>query len=171
MFVEIKFQLGDKDLTNEVQGSSKSRLQSALNFQLEDLSEFGMKLSKCDFNDANLQSTLQSLMDMLKDKGPSAIEIELQKLSPEGGGSMKLMEKFIYLCKYVMESAFDFEAVQSYCALFLKLHADTILENNELSDALSKLQLTQEDSWNNLKKDIIGASALVTFCKSSLVSN
>ena len=169
--VEIKFQLGDKDLTNEDQGSSKSRLQSALNFQLEDLSEFGMKLSKCDFNDTDLQSTLQILMDMLKDKGPSAIEIELQKLSPEGGGSIKLMEKFIHLCKYVMESAFDFEAVQSYCGLFLKLHADTILENNELSDALSKLQFTQEDSWNKLKEDIIGASALVTFCKSSLVSN
>ena len=169
--VEIKFQLGDKDLTNEVQGSSKSRLQSALNFQLEDLSEFGMKLSKCDFNDTDLQSTLQILMDMLKDKGPSAIEIELQKLSPEGGGSIELMEKFIHFCKYVMESAFDFEAVQSYCGLFLKLHADTILENNELSDALSKLQFTQEDSWNKLKEDIIGASALVTFCKSSLVSN
>ena len=110
-------------------------------------------------------------MDMLKDKGPSAIEIELQKLSPEGGGSIELMEKFIHFCKYVMESAFDFEAVQSYCGLFLKLHADTILENNELSDALSKLQFTQEDSWNKLKEDIIGASALVTFCKSSLVSN
>merc|ERR1712020_795683 len=45
--VEIKFQLGDKDLANEDQVSSKSRLQSALNFQLEDLSAFGMKLSKC----------------------------------------------------------------------------------------------------------------------------
>ena len=170
--VEIRFQLGEKDLSNEDQHTSKSRLQSQLNFQLEDLTEFGEKLSKCDFNESNdLESLLQALMTILKDKGPSAIEIELQKLSPEGGGSIKLMEKFIYLCKYVMESAFDFEAVQSYCALFLKLHADTILENDELSDALSKLQLTQEESWNKLKVDVIGASALVTFCKSSLVSN
>ena len=110
-------------------------------------------------------------MNMLKDKGPSAIEIELQKLSPEGGGSIKLMEKFINLCKIVMESAFDFEAVQSYCALFLKLHAETILQNDDLSDALTKLQFTQDDSWNKLKMDVNGASALVAFCKSSMISN
>ena len=169
--VEIKFQLGDKDLSNDDQ-SSRSKLQTALNFQLEDLSEFGKKLSTCDLNNEHeLESTLQRLMNMLKEKGPSAIEIELQKLSPEGGGSIKLMVKFMILCKMVMESAFDFEAVQSYCALFLKLHADTILENVELSDALTKLQFTQENSWAKLKTDINGASALVTFCKSSLVSN
>ena len=170
--VEIKFQLGEKDLSNEDENSSNSRLQSALNFQLEDLSEFGEKLSKCDFNNQNeLQEKLHILMNMLKDKGPSAIEIELQKLSPEGGGSIKLMEKFINLCKIVMESAFDFEAVQSYCALFLKLHAETILQNDDLSDALTKLQFTQDDSWNKLKMDVNGASALVAFCKSSMISN
>ena len=106
-------------------------------------------------------------MNMLKDKGPSSIEIELQRLSPEGGGSVKLMIKFVNLCRYVMESAFDFEAVQSYCALFLKLHSDTILENTEVCDALSKLQNTQEKSWKELNYDMTGASALVTFCKSS----
>ena len=64
-----------------------------------------------------------------------------------------MMEKFINLCKIVMESAFDFEAVQSYCALFLKLHADTILQNDDLSDALTKLQFTQDESWHMLKID------------------
>ena len=110
-------------------------------------------------------------MNILKEKGPSSIEIELQKLAPEGGGSIQLMVKFVDLCRSVMESAFDFEAVQSYCALFLKLHADTIIEHEELCDALSKLQINQKESWRSLNDDISGGSALVTFCKSSLVSN
>lgn len=169
---EIAFQLEENKDTSDELPSLNSSLQKSLNFQLEDLSEFGETLSKWDVNDEhNLSSTLQILMTMLKDKGPSSIEIELQKLSPEGGGSIKLMIKFVNLCRFVMESAFDFEAVQSYCALFLKLHSDTVLENNDICDALSKLQITQEKSWKDLKYDMTGASALVTFCKSSLVSN
>ena len=169
---EISFQLDLNDEhAEDNEGNTKSRLQSAMNFELEDLTKFGETLSKWDVYDKLDLSNIQELMNILKEKGPSSIEIELQKLAPEGGGSIKLMVKFVDLCRSVMESAFDFEAVQSYCALFLKLHADTILEHAELCDALSKLQITQEESWKSLNDDISGGSALVTFCKSSLVSS
>ena len=59
---------------------------------------------------------------MLKEKGPSAIEVELQNLAPEGGRSLELMAQFLRLTARCLRSKFNYELTQSYLALFLKLH-------------------------------------------------
>ena len=89
-------------------------------------SAFGQKLSQMKGDDDEDDSTgtpsSEDLMSMLKEKGPSAIEVELQNLAPEGGGSLELMAQFLRLTARCLQSKFNYELTQSYLALFLKLH-------------------------------------------------
>ena len=109
-------------------------------------------------------------LDVLKDKGPSAIEIEIKNLSPEGGGSVQLMEKFLRFVAKGLESKFHFDLVQSYLALFLKLHGDSAIEHASIAAALKELQDVQEQSWTELKSDMKSGASLISFCKSSLIT-
>ena len=89
-------------------------------------SAFGQKLSQMkgddDEDDSTETPSSEDLMSMLKEKGPSAIEVELQNLAPEGGGSLELMAQFLRLTARCLRSKFNYELTQSYLALFLKLH-------------------------------------------------
>ena len=91
------------------------------------------------------------MLESLLELGPSAIDLELRSLAPEGGGSLGLMESFLKMIRWnpcinhlmhpIDEVLFDlifvrlelkagrnFEAVQSYLGLFLKLHGETVAE-------------------------------------------
>ena len=77
--------------------------------------------------------------------------MELVSLSPEGGGSIELMATFLNLLLVTLEVHQDFEAVHAYLGLFLKHHSDTVIENEELIEALTNLQPVLNQSWSDLK--------------------
>lgn len=68
-----------------------------------------------------------ALMEELKKVGTSAIEIEIRSLSTEGGGSPALLKQFIALLSHSLLTNRDFELVEAYCGLFLKVTPDLII--------------------------------------------
>jgi len=131
----------------------------------QNFTSFGQKL--WDFR-ANLKTTL---LGDLKAMGPSAIDMELVSLSPEGGGSVELMATFVRLLQITLEAHQDFEAVHAYLGLFLKHHSDTVIENDELIEALTNLQPVLNQSWSELKNTLSSAATLVSFAKNSLLTS
>lgn len=63
----------------------------------------------------------KSPLNLLKDMGPSNIETELRGLSPDGGGSVKIMQSFLKMIGTMLDTKCDFELAQAYLALFLKV--------------------------------------------------
>merc|ERR1711974_127960 len=166
---ELKFDIPDKDPEGEL--SSKILTSSAADFE-RNYSAFGQKLSQMkgeDDDDSTRTPSSEDLMSMLKEKGPSAIEVELQNLAPEGGGSLELMAQFLRLTAICLRSKFNYELTQSYLALFLKLHSEYIIQSPELMESLKSLQGVQDQSWTELKKTMGTGASLVGFCKSSTV--
>uniref|UniRef100_A0A4W3JGH9 WD repeat domain 36 n=1 Tax=Callorhinchus milii TaxID=7868 RepID=A0A4W3JGH9_CALMI len=58
---------------------------------------------------------------LLKEMGPSGIDIELRGLAPEGGGSLDVMQSFLRVISCMLGTKRDFELAQAYLALFLKM--------------------------------------------------
>lgn len=61
------------------------------------------------------------ILNRFKELGPSAIDVEIRSLSPEGGGSIEAMEQFLMFCNHVLESKKCFELVNAYLGLFIKV--------------------------------------------------
>jgi len=53
---------------------------------------------------------------------PSAIDSEFRSLSPDGGGSLQAMETFMKFLLFQLRSSQDFELVEAYLGLFLKVY-------------------------------------------------
>ncbi|KAF4517408.1 hypothetical protein B566_EDAN005017 [Ephemera danica] len=88
---------------------------------------------------------------MLKGMGPSALDVEVLSLAPEGGGSVEAMRRFLgLLCKMLVVKK-DFELSQSYLALFLKHHATLVMTEPVLVSALRVLQPCQLEAWKSLE--------------------
>lgn len=91
----------------------------------------------------DLDERFGELMEDLKSKGPSAIEVEITSLSPLGGGSLELMNKFLKLVLCTLKSRKNFEAVQAYLGLFLKLHSDIIIDSPDMIETIAEIQSEQ----------------------------
>ena len=61
------------------------------------------------------------MLRVLMAKGPSALDLEVRALAPEGGGSLGLMQQFIAMVHSGLQARRHFEAVQAYLGLFLKV--------------------------------------------------
>lgn len=77
--------------------------------------------SNCIFN----VLTDDSPLSILKNLGPANIEIELRGLSPDSGGSIKVMQSFLRMIGAMLDTRCDFELAQAYLALFLKVNEQT----------------------------------------------
>lgn len=60
-------------------------------------------------------------MELLKGMGPSAISVEFHTLGPEGGGDVKQLVDMIHFFKFQLEGRRDYEMVQAYMQVFLKV--------------------------------------------------
>lgn len=128
--------------------------------------QFGKKIMDSD----DLDENCDTIIELLKAKGPSAIEIEISSLAPEGGGSKELMIKFLKLVLSTLKSRKNFEAVQAYLGLFLKLHSDVVMQSSSMMKVIGDIEEEQERSWTDLKGQLTSSSALLAFYKSSLVA-
>ena len=142
------------------------KLQTLTGLLGPNFTQFGKKINDSE----DLDTDCDAIIEMLKAKGPSAIEIELTSLAPEGGGSLELMAKFLQLISSVLKSRKNFEAAQAYLGLFLKLHSDVVLADSDMVQIISEIYSEQEKCWNDLKGQMTSSAALVAFYKSSLIA-
>lgn len=102
----------------------------------------------------------------MKKMGPSAIDMEVRSLSEDMGGSVELMEKFMQYLLYLMTTRKNFELANSYLALFLKVHANTISLEDDLVSILEKIKEVQTLVWSNLHVSFNKNLCLVSYLKS-----
>ena len=61
-------------------------------------------------------------MKLMKSMGPSAIDGEFRSLGPEGGGSLDQLVNFMKFLLDGLRKREDFELVEAYLGLFLKVN-------------------------------------------------
>jgi hypothetical protein len=98
--------------------------------------------------------------------GPSAIDIEFRSLSVEMGGSIELIEKLMQFILYLSTARTNFELANAYLALLLKVHGDSISQEDQLIRVLEQIKEIQSLVWTNLKLNINKSICLVGYLKS-----
>jgi U3 small nucleolar RNA-associated protein 21 len=102
----------------------------------------------------------------MKAMGPSAIDIEIRSMSVEMGGSIDLLQIFLQFILYLLSTKKNFEIANAYLALFLKLHAETVSQEEVLIDLLEKIKEMQSLAWTNLEMNLNKNLCLVSYLKS-----
>ncbi|XP_007486659.1 WD repeat-containing protein 36 isoform X2 [Monodelphis domestica] len=111
----------------------------------------------------------ESPLNVLKELGPSAIEIELRSLSPECGGSVKLMQSFLKMIGAMLTTKRDFELAQAYLGLFLKLHLKILPSEAVLLEEMTALSSQLEETWIHLQSLFNQSLCVLNFIKSALL--
>ncbi|CAB4068911.1 UTP21 [Lepeophtheirus salmonis] len=146
------------DLSSKINTDNEKNTEPSVS--IVDYTEFGEKL----INEIKDEGLIK-LVDDLTTKGPSAIDIEITSLAPvilyknklfmyvcnnfffihlEGGGSIQLMVQFLKMIIAALKTNRNFESIQAYLGLFLKLHSDTIMEKEELYNMLEEIMSLQK---------------------------
>jgi len=126
--------------------------------------EFGTSLGQ-----AKSQEDFQSAIKSLLEKGPSAIDIEVRSLGPEGGGTISALCQFLEMIKAGIQSNTNFEALQSYLSLFLRVHGEVVSNEEELVNVLREIETLQDQRWGSLQGELDESLCLVKFFKSSFL--
>ena len=135
-----------------------------LNLGFTSFTEFGTSLGQ-----AETEEQFLAVIKTLMEKGPSAIDIEVRSLGPEGGGTISALCQFLEMIKVGLRSNTNFEALQSYLSLFLKVHGDVVSQEEELLQVLRDIQALQDESWSSLQAELDESLCLVKFFKSSFL--
>lgn len=80
-----------------------------------------MALSFCNFDGTPL--SVEPLMELLKGLSPASIDSEFRNMAPDAGGSVDWMEYFMEFLLDQLKTNKNYELVQSYLGLFLKVRA------------------------------------------------
>ena len=86
-----------------------------------------MALSVCNFDVTPL--SVEPLMELLKGLGPASVDNEFRNMAPDAGGSVEWMEYFMEFLLDQLKTNKNYELVQSYLGLFLKVRVKRILLN------------------------------------------
>lgn len=124
------------------------------------LSPFGKRLDAAKSIDEYVAA-----INMLKEMGSSAVDIEIRSLSPNSGGTSHLMQQFVTAMQQHLDTNLDFEVTQAYLALFLKLHWDEISLDEETLAKTKIVASTQKQSWERIQKEFNICMGLVNFFK------
>lgn len=101
--------------------------------------------------------------------GPSAIDTEIRSLSPYIGGTTHLLSQFLTAISTVLESKRNYEVVQAYLGLFLKVHGSYISEERELCSRAEKLSGVLKESWSTLQTNFESTLCLVSFFMNAVI--
>ena len=73
--------------------------------------------------------SVEPLMELLKGLSPASIDSEFHNMAPDAGGSVDWMEYFMEFLLDQLKTNKNYELVQSYLGLFLKVRVKRILLN------------------------------------------
>lgn len=117
--------------------------------------------------DQGSQSTDDDFIEYFKNLSPSTADVEIRSLSVgdnEAGGNELL--HFIQALTSRVAARKDYELVQAWMAVFLRLHSDIIMESQPLLSALAEWKRYQAQECARLD-DLVGyCSGVVGFLRS-----
>lgn len=141
--------------------------------QQSKLVNLGVLAQKSDFymqlEEALSSSNYTSPLNILKQMGPSNIDTELRSLSPDGGGSIKVMQSFLRMIETMLNTKYDFELAQAYLALFLKLHLKILSSEPTLLAELTRLSPQLEEIWIHLQGLFNQSLCILNYMKTALL--
>ncbi|KAL4707333.1 hypothetical protein ACJJTC_019871 [Scirpophaga incertulas] len=114
------------------------------------ISAFGKKLVNCQCEQDYIEC-----IDHFKTLSPAAIDVEVTSMSPDVGGSIEVMKRFMSMLHTMLLSNRDFELAQSYLTIFLKKHTQTITDNQDLRDTLEAVEENAANAWNKLQNRLL----------------
>lgn len=160
--LETTFDLSKSNAEEEDENSlQKSRLLSSRQLGIDSLLTSMLK------ENHPKRSTL--IIETLKKLSPSETDVEFRLLGPDVGGSIETLSQFIKVLIDITKSGKDFELIQSYLSLFLKLHGDTISTNDDLKEVCQELLLTTKNNWLHCQELLNQSICLVNYFKSATV--
>ncbi|KAJ3972683.1 Utp21 specific WD40 associated putative domain-containing protein, partial [Lentinula raphanica] len=151
--VETRFAVeGKKDDT--VQKSSR-RLEQGTQ---EAESVFSQRLFGDDSN-----GDYEDFFSFAKSLSAAALDLELRSL-----GTLHSLRTFINALRQRLLSHQDFEAVQTFLNIFLRMHADIIISNSELHEDVEKLMIVQRSESQRLLELVASSLGALGFVRDTL---
>lgn len=95
------------------------------------------------------------LIEHLKSLSPSAADIEIRSLNPQG--SSNELVGFVAALTYRLKQKSDYELVQAWMSVFLRIHGETVAQDPDLVEALREWRTEQAKEAKRL-------GALVGYC-------
>jgi len=139
--------------------SSEAKSRTFTNF-----TEFGAALGQAETKEDYI-----GMVGSLLEKGPSAIDLEVRSLGPEGGGTLGLLLQFLKMLTAGLETNLNFEILEAWLGLFIKVHGDIVAGEEALSNEARSIQMRRAAKWSQLDKEIDSSLCMVTFFKSSFL--
>ncbi|XP_026474515.1 WD repeat-containing protein 36 [Ctenocephalides felis] len=132
------------DLNKE---KSDSGIHRTLNSEvIHNLTPFGKLLEE------SIESNIfDSVIEGIKNMGPSRIDFEINSLSQIGNATEGIMLQFLKMIDFMYSTNKDFELAQAYLGLFLKVHADIISKSELLRNYLNTITKSQSKRWKILE--------------------
>ncbi len=155
--VNIKFDLSDVQNQNKV--PSDRIIQTN---KLESSTLFAKLLLKADDDD-----DYEEAAEKLKGLSLSVIAFEINALSPESGGSLHLMSKFLKMLIVMFKSKKCFEIASAFLAQFLKAHCSLLAKELELIVLVESLYKLHDECWSNLEAKLLYSISLSKFFMNS----
>ncbi|KAH7889440.1 Utp21 specific WD40 associated putative domain-containing protein [Phlebopus sp. FC_14] len=101
--------------------------------------------------------------DYVKSLSPAAVDIELRTLA-----TLEHLHQFLYALQRRLQSHRDFEAVQTLQNVFLRMHGDAIIENEELQSELEELLETQKRESNRVLELLSSSLGTLSFVRDTM---
>ena len=79
------------------------------------------------------------------------------------------MLQFLSIILSCLQARSNFEACQAYLSLFLKTHADAVIESPEMRETLERIKEEQAKVWKELEETLVASSTLVAFFKNAVI--
>lgn len=133
-------------------------IDSHLINKLKPISSFGQLLVLC-----NKQLNYCPLIERLKELGQSAIDAEIRSLSPN------LMIHFLDAMEEWLKTNKDFQLIESFLGLFLKIHIEDIVSNEELKTRCDRLSQMTDQLWDRLSKEFNKSLCLTNYLRSAVL--
>ena len=143
--LETRFDIGEK-ATEPAANMSGVRLSD---FE----SEFTRRLS-------TVETDQSSFFDYMKALPPSALDLEIRSII-----SLEHLGAMIRVLLAQLQSHQDFEAMQAILSVFLAVHADVLLANEELRPGLARLKAAQEKESGRLLELVSYALGTLSFLR------
>ncbi|KAJ7097769.1 Utp21 specific WD40 associated putative domain-containing protein [Mycena belliarum] len=152
--VEPRFAPEQKTVEDAPKKSTRRLQQAAAAAQ----SVFLDKLTACE-----VSGDYESFFNFAKTLSPAAIDLELRSLV-----MLDSLRTFIVALRQRLVSHRDFEAVQTFQSVFLRMHAEVIVENPELQDELESLMQAQRKESERILELIASSLGTLGFVRETL---
>ncbi|KAJ7063493.1 Utp21 specific WD40 associated putative domain-containing protein [Mycena amicta] len=121
-------------------------------------SVFHEKMAACDTS-----GDYEDFFGFVKSLSPAAIDLEIRSLV-----TLDSLKLFAVALTRRLASRRDFEAVQTFQNVFLRVHSDVIVENPELQEVLNELQETQRKESERVLGLLASALGTLGFVRETL---